>query len=380
MNDQQPPQFSPGEYIELFLQQRGWSQADLAQVMGRPPQVINEIILGRRGVSPRTARELAAAFGTSVGVWRNLQRANSQKADESTTEVALRAKVFSLGPIKEMIRRGWIAGSRRAGGLRDQVLAFYKQQTLDEQPTFQFHAARKGTTYSEVNLPQVAWLHQARHVASALVPRGVFSDASLERALGRLRQAASEVAGVSDVPAILSEAGIRFVIVEHLPKTRIDGACFWLEDGSPVIAMSMRYERIDHFWHTLFHELAHVKAMDGFNDEKKGRLDTDLPGSHTPVSVDRPESELAADAFAANALIPRETLERFIARNRPMYSRRRIIELADELGVHPGILVGQLQYRGEILYSHSRDLLVSVRGIIVASAETDGWKKLKRSA
>jgi HTH-type transcriptional regulator/antitoxin HigA len=144
--------------------------------------------------------------------------------------------------------------------------------------------------------------------------------------------------------------------------------------------MSLRYERIDHFWHTLFHEIAHVKARDGFNDSRKGQLDTDLPGSHTPVSADRPPSELAADAFAADALIPTEALERYIARNRPLYSRRNIAEFAAEVGVHPGILVGQLQYRGEILYSHSRDLLVSVRDIIVASAPTDGWKKSKRSA
>jgi len=380
MNDQRPPQFSPGEYIEYFLQQRRWSQADLAQVMGRPPQVINEILLGRRGISPRTARELAAAFGTSEGVWRNLDRANKQARRGSTDEVELRAKIFSLGPIKDMVRRGWIVGAGTADALKDQALAFYDVQTLDEVPTFQFHAARKGTSYSEVNLAQVAWLHQARRVAAPLIPAGVLSDAGLERALERLRQAAKEEGGVSRVPAILSEAGIRFVIVEHLPKTRIDGACFWLADGSPVIAMSMRFERIDHFWHTLFHELAHVKAGDGFNDDKEGRLDTDLPGSHTPMSIDRPHSEVVADAFASDALIPSGALQRFIARNRPMYSRRKILEFADEIGVHPGILVGQLQYRGEILYSHSRDLLVSVRDIIVASATTDGWRKPKRSA
>ena len=120
------------------------------------------------------------------------------------------------------------------------------------------------------------------------------------------------------------------MIVEHLPKTRIDGACFWLEDGSPVIAMSLRYERIDHFWHTLFHEVAHVKERDGFNDRRKGQLDTDLPGSHTPVSADRPPSEIAADVFAADALIPSEALERFIARSRPLYSRRKIAEFAAE--------------------------------------------------
>jgi HTH-type transcriptional regulator/antitoxin HigA len=254
------------------------------------------------------------------------------------------------------------------------------QSSLDDKPTFQFHAARKATTYSEVNLPQVAWLHQARHFAEPLEPMGNFTNHSLRWVLDSLKQAARDTEGVSAAPDILSEAGIRFVVVEHLPKTRIDGATFWLEDGSPVIAMSMRYQRIDHFWHTLFHELGHVMARDGFDDKRRGWIDTDLPGSHTPVIGERPASEAAADDFATSSLINPHALEVFISFNRPLFSRRKIVDFARSLDVHPGILVGQLQYRGEILYSHSRDLLVSVRDIIVASAETDGWKKSKGSA
>ena len=54
-------------------------------------------------------------------------------------------------------------------------------------------------------------------------------------------------------------------------------------------------------------------------------------------------------------------MKAFISYNRPLFSRRKILDFAQQLGIHPGILVGQLQYRGEILYSHSRDLLVPVR-------------------
>ncbi len=155
------------------------------------------------------------------------------------------------------------------------------------------------------------------------------------------------------VPEILARAGMHFVIVEHLPQTRIDGACFWLEDGSPVIALSLRYDRIDYVWHTLMHELGHVSAGDGLSNERR-RLDTDIVGSHTPSLETKPDFEVAADHFAVNELVPQEALERFIRENRPMYSRRNILALARRINVHPGIVVGQLQYRGEILYSHSR--------------------------
>jgi HTH-type transcriptional regulator/antitoxin HigA len=374
MNDEKSPQFSPGQYIELFLQQRGWSQADLAQIMGRPSQVVNEIILGRRGVSPRTARELAAAFGTSVEVWRNVDKASRQGTRERSQEIELRAKIFALGPIKEMVRRRWIAGSKRATELAEQIVAFFGMRDIDDKPIFEFCSNRMSTSYTQLGPAQMAWLHRARWLADQLKPIGAFNAKSLMTAVSRLREVAAAAGGVSQVPEILSGAGIRFVVVEHLPKTRLDGACFWLDDGSPVIAMTMRYERIDYFWHTLFHELGHVSARDGLNNQN-GRPDTDLPGTHTPLATDRPESEVKADAFAANALIPEGALAAFIARNRPLYSRRRITDFAEDVGVHPGIVVGQLQYRGEILYSHSRDLLVSVRDIITAAAETDGWTK-----
>lgn len=68
---------------------------------------------------------------------------------------------------------------------------------------------------------------------------------------------------VRQVPGVLANAGVRFLIVEILPTTRIDGVCLWLDASSPVVALSLRYDRIDAFWHTLLHECAHVKYKDG---------------------------------------------------------------------------------------------------------------------
>jgi HTH-type transcriptional regulator/antitoxin HigA len=364
--------FSPGYYIEKYLDERGWSQADLADIMGRPVQVINEIVNGRRGVSAETALGLAQAFGTTPQVWLNIDAAfQLSKVKQSDDDVALRAKVFSKGPIKEMVRRHWIGGSKDSKEMARQVVAFYGLKDIDEEPHFDA-AARTGVAYQALTLPQIAWLHRARQVAEPLRPRGPFTADSLDRALAALREAASTLDSVGSVPGILSDVGIRFVIIEHLPKTRLDGACFWLKDGSPVIAMSMRYERVDYFWHTLFHELAHVLARDGLNNSN-WMPDTDLPGTHTPTSTMRPGFEVAADEFAASSLIPQDRLEAFISASRPHFSRRRILDFARSLRVQPGVLVGQLQYRGEILYSHSRDLLVSVRDVITNAAVTDGW-------
>jgi HTH-type transcriptional regulator/antitoxin HigA len=171
---------------------------------------------------------------------------------------------------------------------------------------------------------------------------------------------------IRHVPRILSDAGIRFLLLEPLPKTKIDGVCFWLndEERSPVVVVSLRYDRIDWFWHTLMHEMIHVKLRHGLRDAV--HIDIDI------LQQDD-ERELAVNADAANVLIERAELDNFIARVAPLYSKERIRGFAARLRIHPGIVVGQLQHRAKILWSHSREMLVPVRQYIVGSALTDGW-------
>src|ERR1017187_3900074 len=109
----------------------------------------------------------------------------------------------------------------------------------------------------------IAWLYRARQLGRALKVQGKFSAASLNSAVAQLAKLKRDVEEARHIPRVLSESGIRFLIVEPLPHTKIDGVCFWLDAGSPVIALSVRYDRIDWFWPTLMHEIAHVKNKDG---------------------------------------------------------------------------------------------------------------------
>ena len=63
----------PGEFIREELEVRGWSQATFARILGRPLQTINQIINGKKAITAQTAKEIAAAFGTSPDVWMNLE-------------------------------------------------------------------------------------------------------------------------------------------------------------------------------------------------------------------------------------------------------------------------------------------------------------------
>ncbi|MFB3815547.1 MAG: HigA family addiction module antitoxin [Terriglobales bacterium] len=363
--------FPPGEFIKEELQERGWTQQDLADILGRDTATISALVTGRKPIGPEIAQDLAAAFGTSAEYWMNLENSYRLLRDKKDgSEVARRAKLYGKAPIKEMIRRNWIEGSNNIDVLEKQVCDFFEIGSLAEEPSFA-HAARKSSSYKEISPTFKAWLSRARKLARAVHVARRFSDRSLSEALESLRSLLANAEDVRQVPRVLADAGIRFVILEHLPQTRIDGACLWLDEHSPVVAISLRYDRLDWFWHTVIHELGHVKNRDGLNDAVP--LDVDLVGDQAVPFSEKPQREKDADTFAAEFLVRQSELNNFIARVKPLFSRVKIKGFAARMHVHPAIVVGQLQFRKAIPYSHSRETLVKVRDLLTASALTDGW-------
>lgn len=171
------------------------------------------------------------------------------------------------------------------------------------------------------------------------------------------------------MPRVLAECGIRFVIVESLPNAKIDGVCFWLNDVSPVIGMSLRYDRIDNFWFVLRHELEHVLHGHG---KSQIIIDSELEGERAGTGPNIVEEERIANAAAAEFCVPKKTMDSFIARKSPFFAERDILGLAATLRVHPGLVAGQLQHRTD-RYDRFRSHLVKVRALVAPSAVVDGW-------
>lgn len=360
--------FPPGEFIKDELEARGWSQIDLAEILGRSPVQINKIIQGVQAITPETARQLADAFGTTAQLWLNLEsQYQLSQITVDTDDVARRAKLYDKFPVREIIKRGWVEASENVKVLEKSLLDFFGISSLEEKPKFA-HAARRPPTAQDYSA-MWAWLCRARKLAPA-VNADKFSDTSFKQALERLHLLIHEVEEVRHVPRILAEAGIRLVVVETLPRAKMDGATFWLNPWSPVVVLSLRNDRIDGFWHTLLHELDHVKNREGMVEPV---VDSEMIGENMQPFADKPEIEKRADRFACEFSIKKGELDTFIARSRPMYSKQRIYLFARRLNVHPGIVVGQLQFRGVIDYKHNREMLDKVRHIVTASALTDGW-------
>jgi HTH-type transcriptional regulator / antitoxin HigA len=367
--------FSPGEFIRDELEARGWTQADLAQIMGRPLRLVNELIAGKKQITPDTARGLAMAFGDDDPLyWMNLDSAyrlaNSQPPDET---VARRSKLYSRFPVRELMKRNWIEPSDNLDVVEHRVCRFYRIKSIDEQPEFA-HAAKAtqggAVEYDERNDLQWAWLHRAKELAEA-AHSSPYSEANLRKALVKLRTLLVAPEELRQVPTILAEAGVRFVIVEFLPGAKIDGAAFWLND-TPVIALSIRFDRVNNFWFVLRHEIEHI-----LNRDDEVTIDVELT-ERLQSKGELPPKEIRANTAAAEFLIRKSELDSFIIRVRPLYSEQRILLFAKRIGVHPGIVVGQLQHRDEIPYTHFHKHLVKIREIVTQTALTDGWGTVPR--
>ncbi|NLV28786.1 MAG: addiction module antidote protein, HigA family, partial [Erysipelotrichaceae bacterium] len=335
--------FPPGEFIREELEARGWVQDDLAEILGRPVRLVNEIITGRRGITPETAKGLGEAFGTGAEFWMNLESIYRLNVHQPAHEdVSRRAALYAKAPVRAMVKRSWIESSSNIDVLEKMICDFYGLDSLDDEPSL-VHVARKSTSYVKPTPIQWAWLYRAVHLSKTLTV-GKYSPAKLKTLLEQLKALIPHPQEIRNVPKLLAEAGIKFMIIEPLPQSKIDGVTFWMDD-TPIIALSMRYDRIDYFWHTLSHELAgHVQNKDGKNSE--AIVDIDLGGDEDS----RPQYEIEADKSAVSYLIPQFELDNFIYRVGPLYSKPKIIQFANRIDVHPGIVVGQLQHpnRGEL--------------------------------
>lgn len=155
--------FHPGEFLKEELDERGWSQKDLAEILGSPTQLVNELCMATREVTPETARGLAAALGTPPEVWLRLQAAfDLHKSQETDDDVSRRSVLYSKAPIREMHQRGWIESTVSIDVLEKQVCDFFDIRNLEDEPKL-LHAAR--SSFNQTTSAQRAWLFRARNIA-----------------------------------------------------------------------------------------------------------------------------------------------------------------------------------------------------------------------
>lgn len=363
---------TPGQLIEAALKDRGWTQRVLAIVLGIEETGLNKVIADKRTISAELALHLEEVLGVAAAQFLRLQSeyelAKARIIAKPDPKRATRAQLYAGLPVSEMIKRGWLNAKdvRDTEQVEAELARFFHVERVEDIEVLP-HAAKKTAVNSPATPAQIAWLNRVRQIASEmLVPK--YTQLAGRRAIERLQPLISAAEEVRKVPRILAESGIRFLLVESLPQAKIDGVCFWLNDHAPVIALSMRHDRIDNFWFVLRHELEHVVHGHG----KLAAILDDLEGDRASTGSSVPEEERIANQAASEFCVPQKSLESFIARKAPFFAERDLLGMAATLKIHPGLIAGQLQHRTG-RYDRFRTHLVKVRALVGPSAIVDGW-------
>lgn len=316
----------PIDAILFRMQEKGLKQADLIPYFGTSSRV-SEVLRRKRPMTVQMIRALSIGLGISADTLIGLSVADEAPKKDDVD--------WSKFPIKEMAKRGWIEtlSKKASASVEETVKGFISDAGLH------FGAASfRRTIAGEAQSPTTryalyAWL--ARVIQTARDRRshlGQFDPDALNAGfLKELAQMSWSDRGPLLAIEYLEKHGIAVVIEPHLKGTLLDGAALKDADGTPIIGLTLRHDRLDNFWFTLLHEVAHLwKHV----DDKEAFLD-DLDAS----SEDRREAE--ANRLSREAFIPRLVWKRSDAFLSP--SKESIDKLSRELKIHPAIIAGRLR-------------------------------------
>ena len=327
--------FPAGEYLADELDARGWTQADFAEVLGRPAQFVSEIISGKKEITRESAAQIAAALGTSAEFWLKLQdsyllwkQAQDSRTKESLDAVKIRARMREIAPVTLLRKRGFITASDPDGQSKE-ILQLFGMQSLDENPSVRF-AARRSNPDEAVTMLQKAWVACVKASARELEVAS-YSPDRLRGLAEQLSERARNPEEFAAFQALFAEVGVKLIYVEAFPGGKLDG-CAMIVDENPVIGISGRWKRLDKVLFTILHETAHILL--GHVSEAGGAIIDDL-------SEESQDEEMEADQLAGTLAIsgPLPTVP-----ERPSVTWVRTH--ADVLGVHPITLIGRLQKDG----------------------------------
>lgn len=337
--------FPAGEYLADELEARGWSHADFAGIIGRPPQFVSDIVTGKKEITRASAAQFAAALGTTPELWLNLQDAYhlwKQSQDptvtEEHTEVERRARLRSVAPINILVKRGYVEKGPAETQEQD-IRALLGPNALDGTPDICF-AARRSNEDEATTITQRSWAACVRTDAGHLAV-SAYDPESLRDLAGSLARRLHSSEDLGSFQELFGRVGVKLVYVEAFPRGKLDG-CTFIDDGTPVIGLSGRGGRLDKVFFTLMHEVAHLLLdhVGGIDSIIAEELRTD------GGSVTTPDHERDADALAAELIFPKG-----LPRIPDSPNRQWINETSGDLGVAPIVLIGRLQNDGVLGWS-----------------------------
>ncbi len=337
----------PGRLLREELAERGMTQKRLAELMQRPPQVVNQIIQEKKSITPETALGIEKVLGIDAQFWTNLQAVYDLVVARMAEDEQLEEQRDWLKriPDRKMANLGWIEREDRVSSRLRELLKFFGTPSFEAlQPTAEVVGFRVTEKAKVDEWALRAWMRRGE-VEARRLEVATYDESRFRFAIQEIRNLTLEEPSEywSQMRERCAEAGVVLLGVPHLPKTGANGLARWLSPKVAMIQLNLRYGSADIFWFTFFHEAGHV-----LQHETKQTF-VDLQRNDR-----RNAAEDEADTFAREILIPSKVWDPFVLRKN--FSASSILDFASEQFLHPGIVIGRLQREGHLLYHQRNEL------------------------
>ncbi len=318
----------PVEAIKFRMEQEGLTRKDLTKYLGSQSKV-SEVLAGKRSLSLAMIRSLYEGLRIPAEVLLQKPAGELQACRYNSTDYPF-VELFKRGYFKSF--NGTLKQAReQAEELLEALFAVFE----GSEPTHVY--CRKSEKEVDWNA-LIAWharvLDLAQQHELPIFDRERLND-KLFREIVKLSYYDQ---GPRLAQELLNKKGIPLIFLLHLPKTFLDGACFMTANGRPVIGMTLRHDRLDNFWFTLLHELAHIKLH--LNTTNRVFFDDTETGA---FEGENPE-EVEANQFARDYLIPQEVWQARRTLLLKNHSESKICQIADELEISPAIIAGRIRW------------------------------------
>lgn len=341
---------SPGTLLEAQLRELDISARELARRCGRSAKLITEILSGKASIEPETALQFERVLDIGAAIWLNMEadyRLRLARAKEETLlgEDVNWARKF---PISELQRRNAISKPKDNADLVRQILVFFGMASVPAcEEYFQSLAVayRHSPSFDTNRFALFAWLRMGELCAEKIDCKD-FDRTAFLKALHEIRTLTNDDADefLPKIMKLCANAGVAFVVLRPLGSMALSGISRWLTPRKALIQQTMRHMANDHFWFTFFHEAAHI-----LNHSRKAVF---VDGRNIDSTASKEEQE--ANKWATEFLIDQKALEEFVALD--VITESSVREFSNDQEIAPGIVVGQLQQRGEILFSQLNGL------------------------
>ena len=328
---------SPGTRLQLLLKERGLKQVELALMLGRSAQYVQDIIKGKKAMDALLAMDLEEALvSPTASQWLQWElefqrsQVKAQASAKRDPKLKRRDVVEEFPFALDAIKMGWIEDSKDPSVLRDHLNAY-----MDNASVHVRHF-KVSPAHETVAKSLQAWAAQCFIQADRTeILEDSHSEVDFKALLEDLRPLMKEESGVQRVREVLLSHGIRFLVVPSVSKAPVDGIASD-NDGKPFVAVSLRHGQIDRFWFVLMHELAHI-----FHGHTSEQMTFD---SYDQTAQSKYEAE--ADATAQEWILPKSRYDDFVFEYD--FSLSAIQTFASGQGLHPAIVLGRLKRDGYV--------------------------------